>query len=155
LLLARSSARRKEIAVRLTLGARRSRLVSQLLVESLILSMIGGAFGLLVAHWGARGLWLLADRDGSGPPPFNPQLDWRVLTFTAVIALLTGVIFGLVPALRSLRVDLTPGLKGGGATDADSPRAKWYGAGNALVVAQVSLAIVALVTAGLLVRTLR
>ena len=154
LLLARSAARSKEIAVRLTLGARRSRLVSQLLVESLILSTIGGAFGLLVAHWGARGLWLLADRDGSGPPPFNPQLDWRVLTFTAAIAVLTGIIFGLVPALRSLRVDLTPALKAG-ATDAGSPRAKWYGAGNSLVVAQVSLAIVALVTAGLLVRTLR
>ena len=155
LLLARSAARSKEIAVRLTLGARRSRLVSQLLVESLILSTIGGAFGLLLAHWGARGLWLLADRDGSGPPPFNPELDWRVLTFTAAIAMLTGVIFGLVPALRSLRVDLTPALKAGGATNAGSPRAKWYGAGNALVVAQVSLAIVSLVTAGLLVRTLR
>jgi predicted permease len=126
-----------------------------LLVESLILSTIGGAFGLLLAHWGARGLWLLVDRDGSGPPPFNPQLDWRVLTFTAAIAILTGVIFGLAPALRSLRVDLTPALKAGTAEDAGSPRPKWYGAGNVLVVGQVSLAIVALVTAGLLVRTLR
>src|SRR5262249_52787485 len=100
LLLARSAARSKEIAVRLTLGARRGRLVSQLLVESLILSTIGAAFGLVMAHWGARGLLLLADRDSSGPPPFSPQLDWRVLTFTAAIAVLTGVIFGLVPALR-------------------------------------------------------
>jgi predicted permease len=156
LLLARSAARSKEIAVRLTLGARRGRLISQLLVESLLLSTVGGALGLAVAHWGARFLWSLSDRDGSGPPPFHPHLDWRVLGFTAAIAIGTGLLFGLVPALRSLRVDLTPALKtGSGSSDAGTPRTKWYGMGNTLVVAQVSLAIVALVTAGLLVRTLR
>jgi len=156
LLLARSAARTREIAVRLTLGARRGRLISQLLVESLLLSTLGGALGLVVAHWGAQALWSLANRDGSGPPPFNPHLDWRVLIFTAAIALVTGVLFGLAPALRSLRVDLAPALKtGSGSSDAGAPRAKWYGMGNTLVVAQVSLAIVALVTAGLLVRTLR
>jgi predicted permease len=156
LLLARSAARTREIAVRLTLGARRGRLISQLLVESLLLSTLGGALGVVVAHWGAQALWSLANRDGSGPPPFNPHLDWRVLVFTAAIAIVTGVLFGLAPALRSLRVDLTPALKtGSGSSDAGAPRAKWYGMGNTLVVAQVSLAIVALVTAGLLVRTLR
>ena len=156
LLLARSAARTKEIAVRLTLGARRSRLISQLLVESLLLSMLGGALGLVVAHWGSRLLWSMADRTGSGPPPFHPHVDWRVLSFTAAIAIVTGVLFGLAPALRSLRVDLTPALKtGSGSSDAGTPRTKWYGMGNTLVVAQVSLAIVALVTAGLLVRTLR
>ena len=156
LLLARSAARSKEIAVRLTLGARRGRLISQLLVESLLLSAMGGALGLVLAQWGARGLWLLTDREGSGPLPFTPHLDWRVLTFTAAIAMVTGVLFGLVPALRSLRVDLTPALKAASTvSDPCIPRANWYGMGNALVVAQVSLAIVALVTAGLLVRTLR
>jgi predicted permease len=156
LLLARSAARSKEIAVRLTLGARRGRLVSQFLVESLLLSTLGGALGVAVAHWGARLLWWLSDRDGSGPPPFHPHLDWRVLGFTAAIAIMTGLLFGLAPALRSLRVDLTPALKtGSGSSDAGTPRIKWYGMGNVLVVAQVSLAIVALVTAGLLVRTLR
>jgi predicted permease len=156
LLLARSAARTKEIAVRLTLGARRSRLISQLLVESLLLSMLGGALGLVVSHWGSRLLWSMADRNGSGPPPFHPHVDWRVLSFTAAIAIVTGVLFGLAPALRSLHVDLTPALKtGSGSPDAGTPRAKWYGMGNTLVVAQVSLAIVALVTAGLLVRTLR
>jgi predicted permease len=157
LLLARAAARCKEIAVRLTLGARRGRLVSQLLVESLVLSAMGGALGLVLAHWGAQGLLLLADRNGGNdPPPFTPHLDGRVLAFTAAIALLTGVIFGLVPALRSLRVDLTPALKAGSsASDAGSPRTRWFGMGNTLVVAQVSLAIVALVAAGLLLRTLR
>jgi predicted permease len=155
LLLARSAARTREIAVRLTLGARRGRLISQLLVESLLLSTLGGALGLIVAHWGSRLLWSLADQDGTGPPPFSPHLDWRVLSFTAAIAIVTGVLFGLAPALRSLRVDLTPALKTGSGASDGAPRAKWYGMGNTLVVAQVSLAIVALVTAGLLVRTLR
>jgi predicted permease len=156
LLLARSASRSKEIAVRLTLGARRGRLISQLLLEGLLLSTLGGALGLMVAHWGARLFWSLADRDGSGPPPFNPHVDLRVLGFTAAIAIATGVVFGLVPALRSLRLDLTPALKAGsGSSDAGTPRTKWYSLGNTLVVAQVSLAIVALMTAGLLVRTLR
>jgi predicted permease len=154
LLLARAAARSKEIAIRLTLGARRGRLISQLLVESLLLSLMGGALGLFLARWGARGLLLMASQGEEGMPAFTPHLDGRVLAFTAVVAIVTGVIFGLVPALRSLRVDLTPALKAGsGASDSGS-RAKWYGLGNTLVVAQVSLAIVALVTAGLVVRTL-
>jgi predicted permease len=154
LLLARAAGRSKEIAIRLTLGARRGRLIGQLLVESLLLSATGGALGLLLARWGARGLLLMASRADGGSPPFTPQLDGRVLAFTATVAILTGVLFGLIPALRSLRVDLTPTLKAGGASDTGA-RAKWYGLGNTLVVAQVSLAIVALVTAGLVVRTLR
>jgi predicted permease len=155
LLLARATARRKEIAVRLTLGARRGRLIAQLTVESLVLSVLGGTLGLFFATWGARGLLLMTDRDGTGALPFTPHLDLRVLAFTAAIAIVTGVIFGLAPALRSLRVDLTPALKtGGGASEAGAHRTRWYGLGNLLVVAQVSLAIVALVTAGLLVRTL-
>jgi predicted permease len=156
LLLARATARNREIALRLALGARRVRLITQLLVESLLLSGTGGLFALLVAHWSAPALLLVTDRDGSGPAPFEPQLDWRVLAFTATIAVLTGLILGLVPALRSLRVDVIPALKAGpGAADAAAARTRWYSMGNALVVMQLSLAIVTLVTAGLLVRTLR
>jgi predicted permease len=132
LLLARATARSREIAVRLTLGARRGRLVSQLLVESLMLSLVGGALALLFATFGARALLLMTDRDGNGPMPFTPHLDVRVLAFTAVIAVVTGVIFGITPALRSLRVDLTPALKAGsGASDTGAVRTKWYGLGNA------------------------
>jgi predicted permease len=155
LLLARAAGRSKEIAIRLTLGARRGRLIAQLLVESLLLSVTGGALGLLLARWGARGLLLIASQADGGPPPFTPQLDGRVLAFTAVVAILTGMMFGLVPALRSLRVDLTPTLKAGSGASDTGARAKWYSLGNTLVVAQVALAIVALVTAGLVVRTLR
>jgi len=152
LLLARAAGRSKEIAVRLVLGAKRARLLSQLLVESLLLSMIGGALGLLLAQWGARGLARMANNNASGPLPFNPHLDARVFLFTAAVAILTGLFFGLVPALRSLRVDLTPALKTGAGSSAAGT--KWYSMGNVLVVAQVSLAVVALVTAGLLLRTL-
>ncbi|HYL93146.1 MAG TPA: ABC transporter permease [Alphaproteobacteria bacterium] len=156
LLLARSASRSKEIAVRLTLGAKRGRLVSQLLMESMVLSVLGAALGLVLARWAARVLLVMTTPAGvAGPPPFRPQLDWRVLAFTAGAAVFTGMVFGLVPALRSLHLDLTPALKSGtGVSGATSSKAKWYGAGNALVVAQVSLAIVALVVAGLLVRTL-
>lgn len=154
LLLARAAGRNKEMAVRLTLGARRSRLLGQLLVESLLLSIMGGALGLLLARWGARGLMLVASSYSPGPPPFSPQFDGRVLAFTAGVAILTGLFFGLIPAIRSLGIDLTPALKSTGTSSVATYKAKWYNLGNSLVVAQVSLAIVALVTAGLLVRTL-
>lgn len=154
LLLARAAGRGREIAVRLALGARRSRLLAQLLVESLLLSSTGGVLALLVGLWGARVLLLLT-QNGTDQPlsSFTPHLDLRVLAFTAVIAILTGMIAGVVPALRSLRVDLTSPLKTGNVA-ADPHRTRWHGMKNVLVVAQVSLAIVALVVAGLLVRTL-
>jgi predicted permease len=155
LLLSRAAARTREVAVRLTLGARRSRLVSQLLMESFMLSLAGGALGLLIARWSSRILLTLSN-NGDSPLPFTPQLDGRVLAFTFVISVLTAMLFGLAPVLRSLRVDLTPALKSGsGAPDGGSPRRRWYSMGNTLVVAQVMLAIIALVSAGLLVRTLR
>jgi predicted permease len=153
LLLARATARSKEIAVRLTLGARRGRLVTQLLVESLLLSTAGAVLGLFLARWGARMLLRMAS-DGGGQLPFTPQLDGRVLAFTAFVAVFTGVVFGLAPVLRSFRLDLGPVLKTPSGTLPTASRTRWYGAGNTLVVAQVSLAIVVLVTAGLLVRTL-
>jgi predicted permease len=156
LLLSRATARRREIAVRLTLGAKRSRLMSQLLIESLMLSLAGGALGLLIGQWGARGWMLLSHNSDSQGFLLAPQLDGRVLVFTLAVSAATAILFGLAPALRSLRVDLTPALKsGGGAIDSSASRRRWYSMGNALVVAQVMLAMVALISAGLLVRTLR
>jgi predicted permease len=155
LLLARATRRSREIAVRLTLGARRSRIMSQLLIEGLAMSVAGGCFALLVGRWGARLLLSLA---GTGPRGLNldPQLDLRVLTFTFGLSVLTTLIFSLAPALRSLRVDLTPALKSGsGASESTTGRGRWLSLGNALVVTQVTLAIVALVSAGLLLRTLK
>jgi len=155
LLLARATGRTREMAVRLTLGAKRSRLVSQLLMESLMLSLAGGALGILIGRWGAR-LWLLLSHHSDSPRSLTPQLDGRVLAFTLAVSVATAILFGLAPILRSLRVDLTPALKSGsGAIDISDSRRRWYSMGNALVVVQVMLAIVTLVSAGLLVRTLR
>jgi predicted permease len=113
LLLARSTGRQREIAVRLALGAKRGRLILQLLTESLMLSFIGGMLGLLLAIWGARALMVLVSAGSYHPPVFSPQIDWRVLAFTAGVSLLTGIIFGLAPALRGSDISLTSSLKSG------------------------------------------
>ncbi len=155
LLLARSSARRREMAVRLALGAKRGRLVLQMLTESLLLSAAGGALGLLVALWGARGLTLMMLDDTSNQPGFSPHLDWRVLAFTAGISILTGIVFGLAPALRGSDISLTSSLKSGdGGISSAHGGTRRITLGGALVAVQMALAIVVLVTAGLLVRTL-
>jgi len=156
LLLARSAARQREIAVRLALGASRIRLVRQLLTESLLLSMMGGTLGLLLAVWGARLLMTLVAAGSLNPPGFGPQLDWRVLSFTAGVSILTGVVFGLAPALRGSDIGLTSSLKSGdgGLNGGSRSRSRRFTLGGALVAVQMALAIVVLVTAGLLVRTL-
>jgi predicted permease len=157
LTLARSSARRKEMAVRLALGAGRARIIRQLLIESVTLSCLGGALGIFFAYWGARLIVSFVSSNQRSPVGFAAGVDLRVLAFTAIISLATGVLFGLAPALGGARVDLTPALKDGFGTTQSVFRGEGRGfsVGNALVVAQVALAIVVLVGAGLLVRTLK
>ena len=149
LLLARSSARRREIAVRLSIGASRGRLIRQLLTESVLLSLLGGAMGLLFSNWGAD---LLASVLPLPKLPFDPRRDAVVLAFTGGIAVLTGILFGLAPALTATRVDLNPILKGSDGADQDRPMR--HTLAKSLVVTQMALSIAILVGAGLLVRSL-
>jgi predicted permease len=149
LLLARATARRKEFAVRLALGASRFRLVRQMLTESLLLVSLGGLLGLLFARWGSAFL-VSFFATGRGRLIVNLPLDYRVLLFTAGVALITGLIFGLAPALQATRIDPNPALKDSAGT---STRSRLR-LGKSLVVAQVALSLLLLVGAGLFVRTL-
>jgi predicted permease len=156
LLLARSAARQKEMALRLALGVGRWRIVRQLLTESILLASLGGALGVLVAYWGAHAILNFVRAGAISPLGFEATLDTRVLLFTAGISLLSGIIFGLAPAVRGMRVDLTPALKPGtGSSASGGVRSRWFNVGNSLVIAQVALTIVVLAGAGLLVRTLQ
>src|SRR5215475_5216542 len=150
LLLARAAARRKEFAVRLAMGASRLRLARQLLTESLLLVALGGLLGLLFARWGSA---FLAGFFATGRERLfvNLPLDYRVLLFTAGVALITGLTFGLAPALQATRTDPNPALKDGAGTSAPSRLLL----GKSLVVAQVALSLLLLVGAGLFVRTLQ
>jgi predicted permease len=148
LLLARGAARRREIAVRLAVGASRARIVRQLLTESLLLAVIAGALGLLFSRWGLNLLGLLMSPDER--VVFDmAQLDLRVLGFTAAVALGTTILLGLVPALRATRVDLTTEFQGGrGAGHRSRSRLN-----KVLLVMQVTVAFVLLAAAGLFLRT--
>jgi len=150
LLLARASLRGPEIGVRLAVGAGRGRLIRQLLTESVLLASLGGALGVVFAFWGKRALAALADRDTSFlPAEIDLSINWRVLAFTVVVSMLTGILFGLAPALRATGLDLATAIKQGRrATGAVSRLSK------GLVVLQVALSLLLLVGAGLFIRTL-
>ena len=149
LMLARSAARRKEMAVRLAIGAGAGRVIRQLLTESLLLGTLGGALGLLLAHWGAAALVRMAQ--AGGEVRSRLELDWRVLGFTAAACLVAAMLFGLVPALRLVKVKVGSAL-GEGARDSE-PKMKWQ-TGRVLLGAQIAVGIFVLMGAGLLVRSL-
>ena len=150
MLLARASTRSREVAVRLAVGASRGRLIRQMLTESLLLALAGGVAALLLATWLARLIQRLQ-------PPLPIELgldiqpDWRVWVFTLAAAVVTGVIFGLMPALKSSRPDLVPALK---EADAESAGGRTFELRDGLVVVQVAVSMVLLVAASLLVRSL-
>jgi macrolide transport system ATP-binding/permease protein len=152
LLLARANSRRREIAVRLSLGASRGRVLRQLLTESLMLAFTGGILGLGVATAGTHFLlWLLA----SGREHFSihTNLDWRILAFAIGVAFATGIVFGLAPAIASTRVDITPALKETRAS-ATRGRAGRIGLSQFLVVSQIALSLLLVLGAAIFVRTL-
>jgi predicted permease len=151
LLLSRAAARQKEIGLRLALGASRWRLIRQLLTESVLLSFLGGALGILFAVWLKDGLLTVSVWGGRGLRAFEPELDWRVLGFTLALSLVTGIVFGLAPAWRSTRLELTPTLKDSGRGSSAASRSLLS---RGLVVLQVALSLLLLVGAGLFVRTL-
>lgn len=151
LLLARATQRQREIAIRLAMGAGRLRLIRQLLTESLLLAIVAGAFGILLGYWGKTALISLL-------PPFfarnlNLRLDGRVLLYTLALALVSTVLFGLMPALQASRTDRTAALKD--RTGAPTGSARWYGLRGILVMVQVALSLVALAGAGLFIHSLR
>ncbi|MDQ3253728.1 MAG: ABC transporter permease [Acidobacteriota bacterium] len=153
LLLARSLVRRKEIAVRLALGASRARLVRQLLTESILLAFVCGAVGLVVAPWITSLLLRFQPTINLAQTTLGDSIDARVLAFTLFVALLSGIVFGLVPALQSSRTDLIPALKD--ERVAIGRGESRFGLRNLLVIAQISLALMVLIGAGLFLKSLR
>ena len=151
LLLVRSAARKKEIAIRLSMGSSSLRLISQLMTESMLLALLGGAAGLAIAAWGKSVLW-------SFRPPFlnegdlDLKIDTHVLLFTLGIALLTGILFGLAPALQSLTPDLVSELKERSSSQGAHAR---FPLRNFLVIAQVAFSLIALAGAGLFLRSMQ
>lgn len=154
LLLARAASRKREIALRISEGASRWRIIRQLMTESILLAGLGGALGVLLADWGIRFLTTLFAGD-IPQDNLHAELNWHVLAVAAGLTLLTGALFGLVPALQSAKLDLVSALKETRAGEARPPRAGWHlNVGHMLVVGQIALSLLMLVAAGLFVRTL-
>jgi predicted permease len=151
LMLARASARHKEIAVRKALGASRARLIRQLLTECVLLSTAGALLGILFARWGSA-LLVRYISTGDNKVFLDLSFDWRILRFLAGAAVFTGILFGVLPAFRSTRVSLTSAMKGSQAVDTES-RAK-FRPGKWIVASQVALSLVLLVASGLFLRSL-
>jgi predicted permease len=151
LMLARGAGRQREFAVRLAVGATRARLTAQVLIESILIAMAGGVLGLALSYLGVKGLLQFAPEEelSRGAIPIAPDL--RVLAFTVAVSVVTGLLFGVTPALRSTRPDLVPALKDELARAGGSSRLTLR---NGLVVLQVALSIVLLISAGLFVRSL-
>jgi putative ABC transport system permease protein len=153
LLLTRSLSRQKEVAIRAALGASRWRVIRQLMTESLLLSVVGGAAGLLIAYWGVPALVAVLPQSQLNAMPFlkSVRLDAGVLTFSFALSLLTGLVFGLAPALQSSRLDLNGVLKEGGRNASASASHRLR---SAMVVTEIALAVVLLVGAGLMMKSL-
>jgi putative ABC transport system permease protein len=149
LLLARAAGRQREIAVRAALGAGRWRIIRQMLTESVLLSAVGGALGFLLAVWGVD--TLIRFSPANIPRLGDIHLDWRVLGFTLGVSLLTGLIFGIVPALQTSQADVGETLKEGGRTGSSGRRTQLIRSG--FIVAEIALTLVLLVGAGLLIRS--
>jgi predicted permease len=152
LLLARANSRKKEISVRLAIGASRSRLIRQLLTESVLMSALGGLLGLVFANRGTQALIALISRANSRTMVVDAGTDSRVLFFTFLVAMLVGILFGLAPALRASKADLLSAMKDTASAVSD-PRNKRR-LGESLIVAQVAASVVLMIGAGLFVRTL-
>jgi predicted permease len=154
LILARGTARSRELSLRLSLGASRGRIVRQLTTESLLLAGLGGLAAVAAARWGADGLLKLAATTRVPIPLFLP-FDWRLIGFAATASLLTGLTFGLMPALRLSRAGLVDGLKAGSRITSSSGRETRVPFGRVLIIAQVTLALTLLVGAVAFVRTFK
>jgi len=153
LLLTRSLARQKEVAIRAALGANRRRVIRQLLTESLLLSLVGGAAGLLIAYWGVPALVAVLPQSQLNAMPFlkTLHLDAGILAFSFALSLLTGLVFGLAPALQSSRLDLNEVLKEGGRNASGGAKHRLR---SAMVVTEIALAVVLLIGAGLMMKSL-
>jgi predicted permease len=151
LLFSRAATRQKEVALRLAIGAGRWRLIRQLLTESVLLSALGGALGVLLAIWLQHGLLAVSDWGSDSLIGLAAKLDWRVLGFTTGLSLLTGICFGLAPAWQFTKVDMGPALKDSGRNSSAASRSFLS---RCLVVSQLALSLLIMVGAGLLVRTL-
>lgn len=153
LLLARAAARRREIALRLSVGASRGRIVRQLLTESVLLASLGGTLGVWLAIWGIRFLTLLL-ANGRANFTLHAQMNWHVLGAATALSLLTGVLFGLAPAWQATRVDVMPALKETRVGQSQAHAFPQVSLSGLLVVSQIAISLLMLVAAGLFVRTL-